>query len=188
MKIVRKKKAVRPRAAAQGRPSGTRRAASSTRRAASKPGRKRQFDKRISHARKILNKKGVGKKTEQKFEFNAQLTAAIKEFESGVLMFQKQNFERAGEIFEKLAASGPIEVGSRAGSYLKICEQKIAASTPASRSARDYYDLGVAQLNARELAAAFESLTRADKAAPRREHIRYALAAVCALRQRRRRA
>lgn len=39
----------------------------------------------------------------------------------------------------------------------------------------------VAQLNARELDAAFESLTRADKAAPNQEHVRYALAAVCAL-------
>ena len=96
-------------------------------------------------------------------------------------MFQKQNFERAREIFEKLAARGPVEVGSRASSYLKMCEQKLAAGAPAGRSSRDYYDLGVAQLNARELDAAFESLTRADKAVPNQEHVRYALAAACAL-------
>ncbi|MBI4166555.1 MAG: hypothetical protein HY508_12550 [Acidobacteria bacterium] len=129
-----------------------------------------------------MKRKNVRAKAEQQFEFSKKLSAAVKEFESAVLMFQKQNFDRAKEIFERLAASGPVEVGSRATSYLKICEQKLAAGTPASRSARDYYDLGVAQLNARELDAAFESLTRADKAAPNQEHVRYALAAVCALR------
>ncbi len=96
-------------------------------------------------------------------------------------MFQKQNFERARQIFERLAATGPLEVGSRAGSYLKMCEQKLAAAAPASRSSRDYYDLAIAQLNARDLDAAFESLSRADKAVPNQDHVRYALAAVCAL-------
>ena len=97
-------------------------------------------------------------------------------------MFQRQKFTRAHEIFEKLATAAPLEVGSRATAYLKMCEQKLPASPPATRPARDYYDLGVAQLNARDLDAAFESLTKADKAAPRQEYIRYALAAVCALR------
>lgn len=114
-------------------------------------------------------------------EINSLLTAAVKEFESGMLMFQKQNFGRAKEVFEKLSARAPIEVASRAASYLKMCQQKLGANAPATRSARDYYDLGIAQLNARQLDAAWESLTRADKAAPRQEHIRYALAAVGAL-------
>jgi tetratricopeptide (TPR) repeat protein len=127
-----------------------------------------------------LNKQGVISASEHKLDLNAQHIAAVKEFESGVLMFQKQNFERAREIFEKLEARGPVEVGSRAGAYLKMCEQKLAASTPASRSARECYDLGIAQLNARDLDAALESLARADKMAPSQEHIRYALAAVCA--------
>jgi tetratricopeptide (TPR) repeat protein len=129
-----------------------------------------------------LNRRGVRAKAGQKFELSVQLGTAVKDFESAVLMFQKQNFERARQIFEKLAASGPVEVGSRASSYLKMCEQKLAAGAPASRSARDYYDLGIAQLNARELDVAFESLARADKAAPNQEYVRYALAAVCALR------
>jgi tetratricopeptide (TPR) repeat protein len=127
-----------------------------------------------------LNKQGVISAAEHKLDINAQHIAAVKEFESGVLMFQKQNFERARDIFEKLVAKGPVEVGSRASSYLKTCERRLAASTPASRSARECYDLGIAQLNARDLDAALESLARADKLAPSQEHIRYALAAVCA--------
>ena len=110
------------------------------------------------------------------------MAAAVKEFESGVRMFQRQNFERAKEIFEKLSTSGPPEVGIRASSYLIMCEQKLGTLAPPGRSGRDYYDLGIAQLNARELDQALESLARADKATPNEEHIRYALAAVCALR------
>lgn len=181
MKIVRRKKTIRTRAVVQSRPSRARRASASTRRTGNNRGGGPRLEGRHSKTRKILNKKGVTAKSEHKLEFNAPLTAAVKEFESGMLMFQKQNFERAREIFEKLVAKGPVEVGSRAGTYLKICEQKLGASAPATRSAREYYDLGIAQLNARELDAAIESLTRADKMAPRQEYIRYALAAVCAL-------
>jgi tetratricopeptide (TPR) repeat protein len=114
-------------------------------------------------------------------ELGAQLASAVKEFETAVVHFQKQNYERAREIFERLHARGPVEVASRAGSYLKMCEQKLGGATIAMRSARDHYDLGIAQLNARQLDAAVESLARADKLAPRQEHIRYALAAACAL-------
>jgi len=97
-------------------------------------------------------------------------------------MFQRQNFERAREIFEKLSTDSPPEVGIRASSYLIMCEQKLGALAPTGRLGRDHYDLGVAQLNARDLDQALESLTRADKSTPNEEHIRYALAAVYALR------
>jgi tetratricopeptide (TPR) repeat protein len=113
---------------------------------------------------------------------NPQYLAAVKDFEAGLVLFQKQNFEKARQVFEKLAAEAPLEVGSRAQTYLKMCEQKLGGVGRAGRSSRDYYDLGVAQLNARDLDAALENLTKADKAAPRQEHILYALAAVQALR------
>jgi len=175
-----RKKAIRSRAAVQSRPSRTRKASTSTRRGGSNRTARPRPAGRYSPARKVLNKKRVISKSEHGLDSSTQLAAAVKEFESGMLMFQKQNFERAREIFDKLVAKGPVEVGSRAGSYLKVCEQKLAASTPATRSARDYYDLGIVQLNARHLDAALESLARADKMAPRQEYIRYALAAVCA--------
>jgi tetratricopeptide (TPR) repeat protein len=106
----------------------------------------------------------------------------VKDFEAGLMMFQRQNFEKARQVFEKLAAEAPLEVGSRAKTYLKMCEQKLGTGGPTGRGSRDYYDLGVAQLNARALDAALENLTKADKAAPQQEHVRYALAAVYALR------
>ena len=124
----------------------------------------------------------AAEKAGRKTAINAQYLAAVKDFEAGLVMFQKQNFEKARQVFEKLAAGAPLEVSSRARTYLKMCEQKLGAGGPAGRGSRDYYDLGVAQLNARALDAALENLTRADKAAPHQEHVRYALAAVYALR------
>ncbi len=132
----------------------------------------------------MTGQKRLGAKASQKTQSHpadAQYLAAVRDFEAGVVMFQKQKYGRAREIFEKLAGAGPLEVGNRANSYLKMCNQKLASAAPAGRSSRDYYNLGVAQLNARDLDAALESLTRADKAVPNQEHVRYALAAVCAL-------
>ena len=179
--MVTKKKRVVSRGALRGRSSRASRsvAPATARRRLSLRGRKPRPQGRLSQTRKRLKKKGS--KSLARIEVNAPLAAAVREFEAAVLLFRKENFSRAKEIFEKLSVSGPPEVGSRASSYLTVCEQKLAAISPIGRSARDYYDMGIAQLNARELDNALENLTRADKATPNREHIHYALAAVCAL-------
>jgi tetratricopeptide (TPR) repeat protein len=107
--------------------------------------------------------------------------AAVRNFETGVRMFQKQNYERAREVFEKLLVGSTVEVRNRAQVYLHLCEQKLAQTGPSPRTPEDYYHLGVAQLNARQVEAALENLTRANKLRPNQEHIRYALAAAHAL-------
>ena len=112
---------------------------------------------------------------------DALYQAAVKNFESGAKLFQKHHYDKALEIFEKLSAEAPAEVGSRAEAYKRMCEQRIRPSTPQAKGSGEYYDLGIAQLNARNLDAALESLTRAQKGSSDQEHIRYALAAVHAL-------
>jgi len=103
--------------------------------------------------------------------------AGVKNFEAGVRMFQKQNYGRAKELFERLQEDSTAEVRNRAQVYLHLCEQKLSQAGPAPRTPEDHYDLGVAQLNARQIDAALESLTKANKLRPNQEHIRYALAA-----------
>lgn len=112
---------------------------------------------------------------------DAQYLAAVKSFESAVRFFHKQNYERASEILAKLVDGRAPEVAERARIYLRMCEQKLARPRATLRTARDYYDLGVAQLNARALDAAIENLGRADKMEPNQDHVRYALAAAHAL-------
>jgi tetratricopeptide (TPR) repeat protein len=107
--------------------------------------------------------------------------AALRNFEAGVRMFQRQNYDRAKEIFEKLVAGSAIEVRNRAQVYLHLCEQKLGQGRPLPRTPEEYYNLGIAQLNGREIEAALENLAKANKLRPDQEHIRYALAAAHAL-------
>ena len=111
-----------------------------------------------------------------------QYLTAVKNFEAGVRFFQKQNYEKAKEVFEKLAAGSPHEVANRAETYLHLCEQKLGRTELAPKTAADYYNLGVAQLNARHLESAIEYLKRADRLGPDQDHVRYALAAALTLR------
>ena len=107
----------------------------------------------------------------------AHYQAAVKNFEAAVSAFQKRNFEKAKELFAKLAASPTGEVAVRAETYLRMCERKLHPAQPIAKTAAELYDLGIAQLNARQLEAAIESLKRAFALSPKQEHIRYALAA-----------
>src|SRR5919198_599772 len=110
-----------------------------------------------------------------------QYIAAIKTFELAVQQFTKQNLEKAKALFEKLGASAYPEVADRARLYLRLCQQRLERSAPPPKTAAEYYTLGVAELNIRSLDSAIEHLTKADKMQPKREHIRYALAAAYAL-------
>ena len=107
----------------------------------------------------------------------AHYQAAVKNFETAVSAFQKRNFEKAKELFAKLSASPSGEVAIWAETYLRMCERRLNPPQPVAKTAAELYDLGIAQLNARQLDAAIESLKRAFALSPNQEHIRYALAA-----------
>src|SRR5208337_4267554 len=112
----------------------------------------------------------------------ALFQAAVRNFEFGARAFQKQNYQKAREIFEKLASSGVAGVAERARVHLQLCEQKLSRPSPPPRKAEDLYTLGVGALNSRRLDDAIEYLNKAQKSAPKLEHIRYALAAAYSLR------
>jgi tetratricopeptide (TPR) repeat protein len=110
-----------------------------------------------------------------------QFKAALKFFSAAARYFQKQDYEKAQELFEKVAASAARELAERARVHLVLCGQKLGRPAPAPKTASEYYDLGVAKLNARDLGQAIDFLNKADKADPDREHIQYALAATHAI-------
>src|SRR2546426_4077657 len=113
----------------------------------------------------------------KKLQIDVQYLAAVKEFETAVRHLRKQRFGKAKEIFEKLASSPVREVAARSAVHLLFCEHKLGSPKAAAKSAEDWYSLGVFKLNAGRYEQAIESLSKADKMAPNREHIRYALAA-----------
>ncbi len=109
---------------------------------------------------------------------DAHYLAAVKNFETAVHQIQKQNYEKAEEILEKLAAGPVRELAARARVHLRLCEQRLSRATATPKTAEDCYNQGVIALNARKLDQAMEHLGKADKLAPDQEHIRYVLAAV----------
>jgi tetratricopeptide (TPR) repeat protein len=98
-----------------------------------------------------------------------------------VRAFQKQNYNKAAEIFEKLVESNARDVAERAHMHLRLCRQRTGRPAPLPKSADEYYTLGVACLNAREFGLAVEHLSKADKLKPHQDHIHYALAVSHAL-------
>jgi tetratricopeptide (TPR) repeat protein len=120
--------------------------------------------------------------TPERGKSEALFQAAVKNFELGARAFRKQNYERAKEIFGKLASTGVAGVAERARVHLRLCEQKLSRPGPPPKKAEDLYILGVGALNSRHLDDAIEYLNKAQKSAPKLEHIWYALAAAYSLR------
>jgi len=117
----------------------------------------------------------------QRPQVNPQYQTAIKNFETGVRAFQKQNYHKAAEIFAKLVDNEARDVAERAHLHLRLCRQRTGRAAPPPKSADDYYTLGVACLNGREYSLAVEHLSKADKMKPHQDHIHYALAVSHAL-------
>lgn len=117
----------------------------------------------------------------QKKRSDAAYQTAVKNYETAVRFWQKQNYEKAKESLERVLEGPASEVADRARVYLRVCQQKLERQEVGPRTAQEIYTLAVAQTNARDLEGALENLQKADKMEPNRGHIRYALAAVHAL-------
>lgn len=105
----------------------------------------------------------------------------MRKFDEAARAFRNQKYEKAKELFNKLASGEVREVAERARVHLQLCNQKLGAPASRPKTAEEYYTLGVGALNLRNLREAIEHLGKADKLAPNQEHIRYALATAHAL-------
>jgi tetratricopeptide (TPR) repeat protein len=95
-----------------------------------------------------------------------------------------EEFEKAIRCFNDLIATHTEEpeIQGRAKVLILACEKKIQErGRTVLRSADDYYNVGIADLNRRELDAAMEHLLHALKLMPKGDHILYALATASAL-------
>lgn len=165
-----------------------------SRRALAKPPRARQ-----TKSQKAPQKKGMGSiaakpaaapapvhKTPPKLEHkeSKQFIAALRAYEQGIRLMHSSEFEKAIVAFEGLITTFPTEreVHDRGRTMIQICEQQLREKKRLNvRSADDHYDLGIADLNRRELDSAIEHLEHAQRLAPKADHILYALAAANAV-------
>lgn len=103
----------------------------------------------------------------------------LKAYEEALKYFQQQKFHRAKESLERVLEGPSKELADRAQMHVRICEQRISrAPVPAVKSAEDHYTQGVALMNLGRWDEAREHFDRARKAAPKADHIVYAMAAL----------
>lgn len=103
----------------------------------------------------------------------------LKSYEEGLKQFQQQKFQRAKEALERVTQGPNKELADRARIHLRICAQRISRPAhPVLKSAEDHYNQGIAMMNLGRWDDAREHLDRARKAAPKADHIVYAMAAL----------
>jgi tetratricopeptide (TPR) repeat protein len=105
--------------------------------------------------------------------------AQMKFYEEALKQFQQQKYSRAKAALERVLEGPTKELADRAQMHLRICEQRITRPPiPPLKSAEDHYTQGVALMNLGRWDEAREHLDRARKAAPKADHIVYAMAAL----------
>ena len=95
-----------------------------------------------------------------------------------------EQFGKAIRCFEDLVSehTGEPEIQDRAKVLIHACQKKIhEKARTVLRSADDHYNVGIADLNRRELGSAIEHFQHALKLMPKADHIFYALATANAL-------
>jgi len=108
-----------------------------------------------------------------------RVQAQMKVYDDALALFHQQKFQRAKQELEKVLEGPSKELADRARMHLKIAEQRMKPSAEQNpRSAEDHYQRGVAMMNIGRWDEARESLDKARKAAPKADHIHYALAAL----------
>jgi tetratricopeptide (TPR) repeat protein len=105
----------------------------------------------------------------------------LSSFEAAMKLFHARRLEEARELFQ-LAAAGPeSDVAQRARLHIAMCDRRLQQAAPNLSSAEDYYNYGVALLNARKIVDARSHLERALEMSPGTDYIHYTLALAQAL-------
>ena len=100
-------------------------------------------------------------------------------YEEALGQFQQQKFHRAKQVLEKVLEGPSKELRDRALVHMRICDQRISrAPAPTAKTVEDHYTQGVALMNLGRWDEAREHLDRARKAAPKADHVVYAMAAL----------
>ena len=103
----------------------------------------------------------------------------LKFYEEALGHFQQQKFQRAKQALEHVMEGPSKELQDRGLVHLRICDQRISRAPVVSpKSTEDHYTQGVALMNLGRWDEAREHLDRARKAAPKSDHIVYAMAAL----------
>lgn len=105
----------------------------------------------------------------------------LRSFEAAMKLFHARRLAEAREQFQIAAAGPESDVAQRARLHIAMCDRRLQQAAPNLSSAEDYYNYGIALINARKIAEARAHLERALEMSPGSDHIHYALALAQAL-------
>jgi len=105
----------------------------------------------------------------------------LSSFEAAMKLFHARKLQEAREQFQTAAEGPERDVAQRARLHISMCDRRLQQATVALKSAEDYYNYGVALINARNIAEARAHLEKALAMSPGTDHIHYALALAQAL-------
>lgn len=103
---------------------------------------------------------------------------SLQAYQSGMQLLQEGKFDKARAVFEKLIATGPVEVLERCRIYLSVCQSKLRESTRSFTSNEERYDYAISLLNTGDYDEArdhFETILGSNPAA---DYAHYGLAAL----------
>lgn len=109
---------------------------------------------------------------------------AVHSYEAGLKFMHAEEYAKAIKAFRELINehSDEPEIRERAQVLMQASEKKLHEKEKTIlRSAEDHYNMGIAEMNRRQLDDAHQHLQHALKLAPKAEHILYAMAVVNAL-------
>ena len=116
----------------------------------------------------------------------ANFAAALKVYEAALKLMRAESFDKAkakfGELIQRF--SSEIELADRANLLIQACDKRIRgkrSTAPKLKTADDFYDLAIGEMNSRRLEAALDHLHSALKRAPESDYVLYAIAAASAL-------
>jgi len=105
----------------------------------------------------------------------------LSSFEAAMKLFHTRKLKDARELFQ-IAEGGPErDVAQRARLHIAMCDRRLEQEIVELGSAEDYYNYGIALINARKVTEARTHLEKALQMAPGADHIHYALALAQAL-------
>ena len=96
-------------------------------------------------------------------------------FEAAMKLFHARDLKEARDLFAQALAGPERDVAQRARLHIAMCDRRLEQAPVALGTAEDYYNYGIALLNARNVTAAVEHLEIALRLAPGSDHIHYAL-------------
>ena len=103
---------------------------------------------------------------------------SLQAYQTGMQLMQEGKFEKARVVFEKLIATGPVEVLERCRVYLTVCRSKLTDSTRSFASNEEQYDYAISSLNTGDYSEARDHFEMILDSNPSADYAYYGLAAL----------